>query len=143
MATEVQGHSDQSLTALVGGIVNDVQGLLKQQMQLTRKEIQADLRKAQESATLLAFGIGTCFLSAMSFCLMLALLLYWLGAPHGSEMATIPLWGCFGLVGGFLAVVGAAVAYAGKRRFDTLHPLERTAQALEENLEWKTTANNK
>ena len=50
MATEVQNQSEQSVAALVGGIVGDVQDLIKQQLELTRKEIEADLRKTREAA---------------------------------------------------------------------------------------------
>jgi len=141
MATEVQNHTEPSLTSLVSGIVNDIQDLVKQQLQLTRREIEEDLRKTKEAASILALGLGIAFLGAIPFCLMLVHLLHWLCLPPGSaaDPSHLPLWGCFAIVGGLLTAVGASVAFLGKKKLDTLHPLDHTAHALKENLEWKTT----
>jgi hypothetical protein len=141
MATEVPNRNEPSLAVLVSGIVSDIQDLVKQQLQLTRKEIEADFRKMREAASLLAFGLGVLFLGGIALCLALALLIYWLGLPTGGDPGRLPLWVAFGLVGLAFAVLGGGLAYAGKKRVDTIHPLEQTTQALEENLEWKTHAN--
>src|SRR5881394_4079841 len=102
MATEVQNHSEQSMASLVGGIVGDVQDLIKQQLALTRKEIEADLRKTREAATLLAVGIGTALFGLFAFCLMLAHVIHYLATPAAlrvtAEPAAVPLWGCYGIV---------------------------------------------
>lgn len=141
MAIDVQRSSDQSLNTLVGGIVSDVQTLLKQQLQLTRKEIQSDLVKARKAATLAAIGGALTGLGALILCLSLAFLLYWLVLPAGSDPARIPLWGCFALVGIPLAAIGATMCGLVIRKAENMGPLlERSTQALEENLEWKSTS---
>jgi len=34
--------------------------------------------------------------------------------------------------------VGAVLTFMGKKKMDAIHPLEQSAQALKENLEWTT-----
>jgi len=140
MSTEVQNHSDQSVATLVSGIVSDFQDLVKQQMQLTRREIEEDLRKSTEAASILGLGAGMCFLGGLALCLMLAHLLHWLTSPPGADPASFPLWACFAVVGGVLSLIGWEVAYAGRRKFQTINPLNNPAtQALKENVQWLTT----
>jgi len=140
MAAEVQNHSDQSITTLVSGIVSDMQDLIKQQLLLSRKEIEEDLHKSTEAASIFGLGVGICFLGGLSLCLMLAHLLHWLTAPAHTDPASFPLWACFGVVGGVLALVGWEVTYAGRRKFQTINPLQNPAtQALKENVQWLTT----
>jgi hypothetical protein len=139
MATEVQNHSEQSVATLVSGIVTDLQDLIKQQLQLTRKEIEADFRKTREAASLLIAGIGVMFFGGFAFCLMLAHLIHYLAIPAGyvRDPATIPLWVCHSIVAAVFLVVGGGLAYAGKKKFDSFNPLpDESAQVLKENIEW-------
>jgi hypothetical protein len=140
MATDVQRPPEQSLNTLVGGIVNDVQTLLKQQFQLTRKEIQSDLTKARKAATQAAIGGVLTWLGALILSLALALLIHWSVSPAGVDPGRIPLWGCFALVGAPLTAVGVILCGLVMRRAENMGPLlERSTQALEDNLEWKST----
>jgi hypothetical protein len=138
MATEVQNHSEQSMASLVGGIVGDVQDLIKQQLALTRKEIEADLRKTREAATLLGVGIGIALFGLFALCLMLAHLIHHFATPLGlRDAASIPLWGCYAIVTVLLLGGGGALAFAGKKKFDSFNPLpDESAQVLKENIEW-------
>jgi len=140
MATEVQNRSEPSLSSLVSGIVSDVQDLVKQQLQLTRQEIEDDLRKARDAAWLFAVGVGVCFLGAISLCLMLAHLLHWLTAAHAIDSAAFPLWACHGVVGATLVVIGGCLAGAGRQKMNSVHPTQNQAtEALKENVQWLTT----
>jgi len=140
MATEVQNHTDdQSVAGLVSGIVTDVQDLIKQQLQLTRKEIEADFRKTREAASLLIAGIGVAFFGGFALCLMLAHLIHFLAIPSGvvRDVANIPLWACYGIVAALFLGVGGGMAFAGKKKFDSFNPLpDESAQVLKENIEW-------
>jgi len=137
MATEVQNHTEPSVTSLVSGIVSDFQDLIKQQLLLTRKEIEADLRKSKEAVSILAVGWTICLIGVFAVCLMLALLLHWLGAPAGTDPSSLPLWASFAVVGCLFLIGGVASIVAGKKKIDAIG-LEDTAQALKENIEWKT-----
>jgi hypothetical protein len=141
MATEVQNNTEPSMASLVGGIVSDVQDLIKQQLELTRKEIEADLRKTRDAASFLFGGLGLILFGCFSFCLMLAHLIHHLTTPASWQLsqdpAAIPLWGCYGIVTVILLIGGGALAFAGKKKFDSFNPLpDESAQVLKENIEW-------
>jgi len=142
MATEVQNHPEANgVGSLVGGILSDVQDLIKQQLQLTRKEIEADFRKTREAASLLALGLGIFFLGGFSLCLMMAQLLHDSTFPAGTvrDPAGLALWVCHGIVAAVFLLAGACITYAGKKKFDSFNPLpEESAQVLKENIEWIT-----
>jgi len=140
MAAEVQNRSEQSVTSLVGGIVNDIQDLVKQQFQLTRREIEEDLHKSKEAAAFFALGAGVFFLGAIPLCLMLVHLLHWLTSPATMDPAGLPLWACHGIVAAVLLVIGASLACVGRQYWRSIHPLQSPAtQALKENVTWLTT----
>ncbi len=142
MATEVQNHADPSIASLVGGIVSDVQDLVKQQLRLTRQEVETDLRKSKEPVSLLAIGFAFCLAGAFVACLMLAHLLHWLGAPAGTDPSYLPLWASYAIAGSVFLIGGGAIVFAAKKKFEAIGtPLRDTAQALKENLEWKTRTN--
>src|SRR5262245_21708358 len=125
MATEVQNAREMNTASLVTGIVSDVQDLVKQQLQLTRKEIEADLRKTRQAASLLMAGIAVLLPAAFTLCLMLAHLFYFVtaNAVGSNDTNPFPLWACYGVVTAVLAAVGGGMAFAGKKKFDSFNPL--------------------
>jgi hypothetical protein len=139
MASQVPTTSEPGFAALLRGIVNDIGDLVKQQIQFARAEIKSDLRKTREAAALLALGAGSAFLSVLFFGLMLAHLINWLTLPAGSEVATVPLWGCHAIVGGVFLVAGAGLLAVGLRLLGTAVP-EQTIQTAKENVEWMTNS---
>jgi hypothetical protein len=142
MDTEVPNQSEQNTSTLVSGIVNDFQDLVKQQLRLTRQELEADVRHGKDAASFLAVGGSICLIGAFALCLMLAHLFHWLGAPPGSDPAAIPLWICYALAGGLFVIAGALMMGLGRLKFSAIgNPLHQTTQALKENLEWKTKTN--
>jgi uncharacterized BrkB/YihY/UPF0761 family membrane protein len=140
MATEVQHHTEPSLASLVGGIINDLQDLIKQQLKLTRQEIEADLRKTKEGASILALAVGFLLLSTLMFCLMLSALIHWLASPPNTDPASIPLWACHLIVGVVLLIPGIFLAVVGKKKIEQINPVQSPAtEALKENVQWMTT----
>jgi len=88
MASAVPNHSETKRVApLVSGIVSDVQDLI-QQLQLTRKEFEADLRKTQEAASVLARGAGLLFMGGVACYLMLAHWIHFLTIPAGGRSSS-------------------------------------------------------
>jgi hypothetical protein len=133
MATDVRTASDRSLTVLVRGILDDINALLKQQMALLRCEIRADLRQTKQAVLSFAVGLGVCVFAGLSLWLMLVHLLHWAAALE------LPLWACYGITGGTLALVGGVLLYAGARKFQSFNPLpHESVQAMKENLQWMT-----
>jgi len=131
MAANLQGDSAASLSQLVSGIVSDAQTLMSQQLALFKQEVREDFSKTREAVTSLALAGGLLLVGSILLCLMCVDLLH--------ELAHLPLWGSFAIVGGVLTVLGGVLGYLGREQLRTVNPLpDKTAKALEENLEWKT-----
>jgi drug/metabolite transporter (DMT)-like permease len=132
MATDLGSPPGLGITALLGDIIHDAQELMRQQLALFRQEIRDDLRKTRDGAIALAAGVGVIAMGGLLILLMLPLLLNWL-------VPSIPLWGCFGIIGAAAAAIGAALLYFAIERFKTIRPLsDNAALALKENLQWTT-----
>jgi len=131
MAANLQGDSSASVSQLVSGIVSDAQTLMSQQLALFKQEVREDFSKTREAVTSLALAGGLLLVGSILLCLMCVYLLH--------ELAHLPLWGSFAIVGGVLTVLGGVLGYLGREQLRTVNPLpDKTAKALEENLEWKT-----
>lgn len=141
MATEVQTNSEPGIASLLKGIVNDFRDLIKQQFQFARTELKTDLKKTGEASLLLAIGVGMAFLGTMVLVLMLVHLLHWLTLPAGVELAGLPLWACYGIVGGLIMATGVVLLLTGKAKLKAFNPLpDQTLQSIKENIEWTTNS---
>jgi hypothetical protein len=139
MATDIQDPTEPSTTALVGGIIDDMQDLLKQQIQLTRMEISKEIQTGAEAVLFFATGGAVLFFGAFFVGLSLVHLLHWASAPAGSDPAAIPLWLCHAILGGPLLLIGGVLAWLGRQRLRTVSPLHNpAAEALKENVKWAT-----
>jgi hypothetical protein len=115
---------------LLGGILRDAQTLLAQQLALFRTEVKQELRQLKSGLVSLGIGIG---IAAVGGLLLLGMVVHLLAAK-----TQIPLWGCYGIVGGALSMVGIAFLIGGRKSVADVHlaPPPATAQALKENVEW-------
>jgi hypothetical protein len=130
------GANDPSLGTLVSGIIDDAQKLIEQQITLLKQEIRKEIQDAKDTGKLLGAGVGLLCAAGVLLLFMLVYLLYWLAAPH------LPLWSCYAIIGGALALVGGVVFYVGQQKLEHLNVVpEQTTQALKENLQWKTNPN--
>jgi hypothetical protein len=140
MANEVHAPPEEaSLTGLLRGIINDLGDLIRQEIRFARTEIKSDVQKAMRAALALAIAAGTAALGVILAALMLVYLVHWLSLPVGTnpDPATIPLWGCYGIVAAVFLVVGAGLGYLGIKSFQHNNPLpDKTAQSIKENVEW-------
>ena len=91
--------SEPSLSSLVGGIINDFQSLMKQEVALARRELADELRKAKQAAISLGIGVGILAIGGLLLIFMLVHLLSW-------AVPAIPLWACYGIIGGLLILAG-------------------------------------
>src|SRR5437867_4137043 len=101
MATEIPTPREPGMATLVTGIVDDLQVLVKQQLDLFRSEVKSDLHKTKEAALPLVLGLVGLLLGAGLLLFMLVYLVY--------ASTTWPLWGCFALIGAGLVVLSAAL----------------------------------
>jgi Putative Actinobacterial Holin-X, holin superfamily III len=123
---------EPTVTALVTGILNDVQDLLCQQLALFKSEFRADIVKAREAALSITLGMVILALGSVALCFMSAHFLSW-----AFEM---PVWIGFGIVGAVLVVVGLALYFLGRRKLVALNPIpEQTLQSFKENVQWLKT----
>lgn len=128
MAIDVSSRREPSVTSMVGGIVNDVQELTKQQLALFKHELIADLRATKSAAISSSIGLVGIVLGGILLCLAVVYLLNW---------ATIlPLWACFGLVGLGIFAGGAGMLYASKKQIESVTPLfGESTKELKENVQ--------
>jgi hypothetical protein len=133
MARDFPNGSQPTLASLVGGIVNDTQVLLKQELALARCELINELRMAKQAAVTLAVGIGIAAFGALLLVFMLVYLLHWALSER------LPLWSCFGIVGATLTILGTALFSLGKRRAREVRLLPpQTIATMKDNVAWIT-----
>ena len=92
------------MASLVGGIIEDTQRLVRQEVALARSEAQEAWDKAKMSAALLAAALTVCMPSGVLLGLMLVRLL---------EQVLPYEWACFGIVGCSFAILGGLLIYGG------------------------------
>jgi hypothetical protein len=122
------------MTALVGGIINDAQQLIRQELALARREVQEEVNKAKTAALSLAVGVFITVFGGVLLSLMLVHLLHWLtnGMPAG-----FPLWACYGIVGGAFAFLGFLMLYAARSKASDINLMPRqSVETMKENVQW-------
>jgi len=121
-----QHLSEPSFVSLLGGIANDAKELLLQEVALTKLEAQYELRKAKTAAIALDIGIGTIATGGILLMLMLVHVL--------DALTVVPLWGCYGIVGGVLVVLGGVLLAAGKTKAEEVDVVpQRTVERIKES----------
>jgi hypothetical protein len=126
MNNESQHPAEPSLAALLGGIVNDAKELLVQEVRLTKLEVQDKLRKAKTAALTLGIGIGVAAIGGTLLSVMLVHVL--------AVFTEIPFWGCYGIVGSGLVVLGGVVLAVSKTTAEELDGgPQQTGETRKEN----------
>jgi hypothetical protein len=134
MSLDVQTNNGPSLTNLVSGIIGDAQALFKQQLALFRTEVKQDIKRTKQALVALVSGLALLTVGAALLCFMLV---YGLNAAFPD----LPLWGCYGIVGGVFTLIGGIAFYSAVRQFQEFNPLpDESAQALKENVQWISQA---
>lgn len=129
MSLQPQDGEKPSIGSLLAGIVNDIKDLFAQELKLARKEITEDIQETRRALTTL--GTGLVILTA-GFGLLLLMVVHLI-----DTMTNIPLWGCYGIVGVVVGVIGAVFLVLGKNRAREVDfKPEQTAQAVKEDVGW-------
>ena len=134
MADTNRLETPTSVSALVGGIITDAQQLIRQEVQLARREIQEEIHKAKAAALALVVGGFLALLGTVLLSWMLVHLLYW---ATNTVHEQFPLWACFGIVGAAFTIIGGLLLYAARSKAGDIHLVPpQTAQTLRENVQW-------
>jgi len=98
---------------------------------LATDEIREYLRKTKTAMLSLGIGVGVAALSGLLLIFML---------PHVlNALAGLPLWACYRIVGGLLAISGGVLLLIGTNtiaRIEGVPP--HTLETLKENVQWTT-----
>jgi hypothetical protein len=122
-------ESGGELLELVREIVQDSRQLLGQQIELAKAEVGDELRRLAGAGVSVAAGGGLAAAGGLMSGLMLVHLL--------RRVTGLPIWACYGLLGGSLGAAGLALVRSGRETLAGLQfPPPQTTQAVEENLEW-------
>jgi hypothetical protein len=117
-------------STLVGEIVHDTGHLLGQQFELLRAELFEETRRAGGAVASMAAGGGLLAAGGLLSGMMLAHLL--------QRTTRMPLWLCYGAVGGGLGATGWGLLQQGRKSIAQVQlvPPPETAAALKENVAW-------
>lgn len=133
-----QHVSGPSFVSLLGGIANDAKELLLQEVALTKLEVQYELVKVKTAAIALGIGIGTIAMGGLLLSFMLVHLL--------AALTVVPLWGCYGIVGSPLVILGGVLLATGKTKAEEVDVVPpQTLERIKESAQWltKQTPSNK
>ncbi len=114
---------------LLGKVVHDAEQLFDQHIDLVRSEIREGFHEVPVAVASVAAGAALVATGGVLGSLMLV---------HGLHRATrLPLWGCYGVVGGFLTSLGAGLLNNGARRAARIDLIPReTIAVLREDVQW-------
>jgi len=131
MADRINTPADSpSLTTVVGGIVSDLQTLIRQEITLARTEVKQEWEKTKTAATAMAAGAVLLAAAGLLFCFTLVYLLNYL-APG------LPLWACYAIVTAAFGVLGGILIAAGRSKANQIHVVPpQTAETMRENVQW-------
>lgn len=124
MSIDIQAPPEQTAASLVSGILGDLQDLVEQQFQLTRRQIEAELRKCAAAAAVFGLGVAILLLAAIALCLTLSHLLHWMASPPGTDPGWLPLWACHAVVSAVFGISGGILTHVGRVKFSSATPLE-------------------
>lgn len=127
-------HTQPSISKLMGGIINDVQSLVRQQMTMFRMEIKEDLQKVSAASTQIAVALGIGLTGAVA---LMFTAVYGLAAIYPS----LPMWACFGIVGVAVLAAGGILLQMALKRLKSVRSLsDQSVRAMKENVQWLTSS---
>lgn len=139
MSLDVTDPTNQTAASLLSGILGDLQDLVEEQFQLTRRQIEDELYQRAAAGLVFAAGMGIFLVDAIFLCLALAHLLHWVASPPGTDPAWFPLWACHAAVAAVLVVIGGVLVIVGLARFRSIKPAKNPVTELkQESVLWTT-----
>jgi len=117
------------LMDLIRGILFDVKSLLRQEVQLLRDEIKLQISTGGRAVSKFFIGAALGIVGALFLLLMLV---------HGlHDWTVLPLWACYGLVGGLLSGIGIVLVVRAQSVVGSFQVTpRRTLYTMKENIQW-------
>ena len=97
-----------SMTSLLKGIVEDAKDLFIYELTAIKLEITEELQNEKNKSLLLVGGVVASTVGGVLLALMLVHLL--------DLYSDVPLWGCYGLIGSIVTLIGLMICTRGKSR---------------------------
>ena len=140
MSNELEFPLERTTIELMNGILIDLQHLIEQKIQLTRREIELEIRLRSSAVVVLLIGVVVLFLDAILLCLMLVHLMHWGSSRSVMESAQLPLWACHGIVAFALCIIGMIFIYVGWSKLNYVAPCRTPAAPIpKEGAPWTPT----
>jgi putative superfamily III holin-X len=118
-----------SFASLLHGLVQDLKNLIAQEIRLARHEFQHEVQKVKTAALSMSAGIALATVGGLLLILMLVHLL--------QALTGLPLWACYGIVGGIFVGGGVFMLMKGKNTASDIHVVPpKTVQTMKENMTW-------
>jgi len=95
---------------------------------LAKLEGQDELGQIKTAALLLGIGAGVAAVGGLLLSVMLVHVL--------AAYTDMPLWGCYGIVGSVLAVLGWVLLASGKYKVEEIDVMPQTVETMKENAQW-------
>jgi hypothetical protein len=115
MSISTDDHPQQSAATLVTGILGDLQSLVHQQLRLSMREVELEIRRRTRAGVITAVGGCLLIVAAVEFSMAVAHGLHWSASPEGADPAWFPLWACHAVMFAAFAVVGGVALTSGCR----------------------------
>jgi hypothetical protein len=128
--TEQETHrTGNGILGLLVGLIGDARTLVRQEIQLLQDEFVSEIAKIGQGVVAIGVGIGFLVIGGLFVLIMLTQVLH--------ELAHLPLWACYGLIGVILLLIAAALLLNAKHSLKkfTLMP-RRTLRSMKEDVLW-------
>jgi uncharacterized membrane protein YqjE len=122
-----EAGSQQGVGTLVSGVIEDLQALVRGEVQLAKTELKEDAKEIGSGAAMIAVGA---LVGLVGFIFLMLGVTYLLNK-------SIEMWFAAGIVGAVLVAIAAIVAMNGKGKLSAanLKP-QQTIDSMKENKEW-------
>jgi hypothetical protein len=127
MAENHHADPQPTVSGLLGGILEDAQKLVRQEVALARCEVAEACAKAKTGVELLSSALLVCGVGGVLLGFMAVKLLHQFLLPNHE-------WACFGIVGVVCALVGGALVCCGRQKIKEVNlSLPQTAETLRDD----------
>jgi len=114
MPNNTPADAPPSVATLMGGVIEDLQQLIRQEATLARRELQDEWTKAKEGGILMGGAIALFALVGVLFGFTLVELVHQYLLPN-------QLWACFAIVTALFGGAGAILFFAAQARLERVH----------------------